>query len=203
VTLYNAPSFFAVSDATRFSSSIVPVIVCPPLNFSCFHSFLSKNWKSLVGYVAVWSGFVLSPCSSDSNAESLFHLKLSAGSCPVNDQKVCQILQHNTVKVVLNDAVIVDTSLSSSFQETLTVSGNLWPGALNSIQIWWRHQRLPNFDDIQFQVTTSCSSRMTLPSSFWFHSKSDDFLAGAWPQRIHIQGEDAHAHKFCQCMLIA
>ena len=188
VSLYNAPSFLAVSDKTRFSSSIVPVIVCPPLNFSCFHSHLSKNWRSIIGYVVVWGGFVMSPCSSNSNPQSLFHLKLSAGSCPVNDSKVCRILQQNTIKVVLNDAVIIDTTFYSSFQETLTVPGNLWPGALNSIQIWWRHQRLPNFDDIQLQVTTSCSARMTLPSSLWFHTKSDDVLVGAWPQRILFQG---------------
>jgi hypothetical protein len=188
VSLFNAPSFLAVSDSTRFSSSLVPVIVCPPLNFSCFHSFLPINWKSIIGYVAVWDGFIMSPCLQNSNAQSWFHLKLSAGSCPVNDSMVCRIMQQNTVKIVLNDAVILDTSFSDSFQETLTVSCNIWPGALNSIQILWRHQRLPNFDDVQFQVTTSCFSRMTLPSSLWFHSKVDDFLVGTWPRRMVFQG---------------
>ena len=187
MSLYNAPSFLSVSEKTQFSSLIVPVIICPPLNFSCFHSFL-PTWRSMIGYVAIWNGFLMSPCSANSNGNSLFHFKLSPGICPVNESRVCRILQQNTLKVVLNDAVIIDTSFSDFFQESLTVRCRLWPGGLNSIQIWWRHQRLPNFDDIQFQVTTSCSSRMTLPSSLWFHSESDDTLSGAWPRRVVIQG---------------
>jgi hypothetical protein len=187
VSLFNAPSFLSVSERTQFSSSIVPVVVCPPLNFSCFHSFL-PSWKSIIGYVVVWNGFILSPCALTSNKESFFHLKLSAGLCPVNDSKVCQILQQNIVKVVLNDAVIIDTSTADAFQESITVPCLLWPGALNSIQIWWRHQRLPRFDDIEFQVTTSCSSKMALPAALWFYSKSDDTIVGAWPRRILFQG---------------
>lgn len=187
VSLFNAPHFLSVSEKTRFSSAIVPAFVCPPLNFSCFHSFM-PSLRTIVGYVVIWNGFVMSPCASNSNKEAFFHLKLSAGTCPVKDSKVCRILQQNSVKVVLNDAVIIDTSAADVFQESITVSGLLWPGALNSIEIWWRHQRLPTFDDIQFQVTTSCSSKTVLPSSLWFYSKSDDVLVGAWPSRILFQG---------------
>jgi hypothetical protein len=187
VSLYNAPSFFSVSEKTRFSSSLVPVIVCPPLNFSCFHSFL-PTWRSMIGYVAVWSGHIMSPCSTQSNSEAFMHFKLSAGHCPVNDTKVCQILQQNTIKVVLNGDVLIDTSFSHIFREILIVPCRLWPAALNSIQIWWRHQRMPNFDDLQFQLTTSCSSKMTPPSSLWFYSRQDDHLAGGWPRRVLFQG---------------
>ncbi len=187
VSLYNAPNFLSVSEGTRFSSLVVPSILCPPLNFSCFHSYL-PTLRSKIGYVAIWSGFLMSPCSPNSNGDSLFHFKLSPGVCPVNESRVCRILQQNTLKVVLNDAVIIDTSFSDLFQESLTVRCRLWSGGLNSVQIWWRHQRLPNFDDIQLQVTTSCSSRMTLPSSLWFYSNEDDTLSGSWPRRIVIEG---------------
>jgi hypothetical protein len=130
----------------------------------------------------------MSPCLPNSNIESLLHFKLSSGICPVNETKVCQILQQNTLKVILNDAVIIDTSFANVFQESLTLPCHLWPGGLNSIQIWWRHQRLPNFDDIQLQITTSCSSKMTLPSSLWFHSTPDAIISGQWPRRIAFEG---------------
>jgi hypothetical protein len=116
------------------------------------------------------------------------HFKLSAGHCPVNDSKVCQILQQNTIKLVLNGDVLIDTSFSHIFREMLIVPCRLWPAALNSIQIWWRHQRMPNFDDLQFQLTTSCSSKMTPPSSLWFYSRQDDHFAGGWPRRVQFQG---------------
>jgi hypothetical protein len=189
VSLYNAPSFLSVSEKTRFSSSLVPAFVCPPMNFSCFHSYL-PTWRSMIGYVVIWSGHILSPCSPQSNSESVMHFKLSAGRCPVNDSMVCQILQQNTIKVVLNGDVLIDTSFSHVFRETLTVSCRLWPAALNPIQIWWRHQRLPNFNDLQFQLTTSCFNKMTPPASLWFYSRTDDYFAGGWPRRVLFQGRN-------------
>jgi translation initiation factor IF-1 len=186
VSLFNAPNFLSVSHRTRFVKSTVPAFVCPPLNFSCFYSFL-PTWRPVLGYVVVWSGFIMSPCSSTSAADSYFHFQLSRGTCPVNDTQICQHMQQNSIRVVLNDDIIIDSSFPNAFQENLTVACNLWPGALNSIQIWWRHQRHPIVEDIRFHVTTSCASQMVLPSSFWFHSNSDDFLVGAWPKRILFQ----------------